>query len=50
MYKDSLSTIYPKKPCKLSLLAVDQWGDLALNGRKVYRNVLRDFSVVTTYS
>jgi hypothetical protein len=27
MYKDSLSTIYSKKTCKLSLLAVDQWGD-----------------------
>jgi len=27
MYKDSLSTIYPLKLCKLTLLAVDQWGD-----------------------
>jgi len=27
MYKDSLSTIYPLQLCKLSLLAVDQWGD-----------------------
>jgi hypothetical protein len=50
MYKGSLSTIYPKKPCKLSLLAVDQWGDSALNGRKVYKNVLPDFSGVTTDS
>jgi len=28
MYKDSLSTIYPLELCKLTLLAVDQWGDL----------------------
>ena len=39
----------PKKPWKLSLVAVDQWGDPALNERKVYRNVLPDFSGVTTY-
>ena len=50
MYKGSLSTIYPKKPGNLSLLAVDQWLDLALNGRKVYKNVLPDFSTVTTDS
>jgi hypothetical protein len=50
MYKDSLSTIYQKKPYKLSLLAVDQCGDPALNGRKVYKNVLPDFSGVTTDS
>jgi hypothetical protein len=50
MYKDSFSITYPKTPCKLSLLAVDQWLDPALNGRKVYRNVLPDFSAVTTDS
>jgi len=48
MYKDSLSTIYEKKPYKLSLLAVDQWGDPALNGRKVSKNLLPEFSGVTT--
>jgi hypothetical protein len=48
MYKDSLSTIYPEKPFKLSLMAVDHWGDPALNGRKVYKNVMPDFSGVTT--
>jgi len=50
MYKYSLSTIYPKKPCKLSLFAVDQWRDPALSGRKVYKNVLPDFCSVTTDS
>ena len=50
MYKDSLSTIYPRKPCNLTLLAVDQWGDPSLNGRKVSKNVLPDFSGVTTDS
>jgi len=50
MYKDSLSTIYPKKQCKLSVIAFDQLGDSALKGRKVYKNVLPDFSGVTTDS
>jgi hypothetical protein len=27
MHKDSLSTVYPEKPWKLSLLAIDQRGD-----------------------
>jgi hypothetical protein len=49
-YKDSLSTIYPKEPCKLNLLAVYQWGEPALNGRKVYKNVLPDFTSGTTDS
>jgi len=50
MYKDSLSTICTKKMCKLSVIPVDQWGVPALKGRKVYKNVLPDFSGGTTDS
>jgi len=49
MYKDSLSTIYPLKLCKLRLLAVDQWGDPGFKWEGV-KNVLTDFSGVTTDS
>jgi hypothetical protein len=40
---DSFSTTYPKKLWRLSLLAIDQWGDLGSNGRKVYKKMLPDF-------
>lgn len=34
-YKNSLLTVYPKKPWEPHLLTTDQWGNPGLNGRKV---------------
>jgi hypothetical protein len=40
----------PIKPCKLSLLAVDRWGDPVFKWEEGVKNVLPDFSSVTTES
>jgi hypothetical protein len=45
---DSFSPTYPKKLWRLSLLAIDQWGDPGSNGRKVYKKMLPDFPGVAT--
>jgi hypothetical protein len=50
MYKDSLSTIYPKKPWKLSLLVVDHWGNPGFKWEEVVKNVLPDSSSFRTGS
>jgi hypothetical protein len=49
MYEDCLLTVCPKKPLKLSLLAINQQGDPGSEWRKVLK-MLPDFSSVATGS